>query len=251
MTLAQQIQTLQSRGLIIADTNKAEQALDAISYFRLADYWYHLEADHHTHQFLRNSHFEEVLACYYFDKDLKALLFKAIQTIEVAVRSKIIKHFAPTCGPFWFMDATKAVNQRRFQTNLDTKQTGALLRSLQWRTWNDSGGDRQVFEAKYNYYAKFVELALGRNMPFIGLPPGIPRRKWQPIQMPDGRPRKAKPSIATEMRRQAAKFTTMLEDRYSFAGIAMMVYALGPAIQNKALLEHLLYRERYGRTLRG
>ena len=43
-------------------TNKAEQALDAISYFRLADYWYHLEADHHTHQFLPNSHFEEVLA---------------------------------------------------------------------------------------------------------------------------------------------------------------------------------------------
>lgn len=120
MTLAQQIQTLQSRGLIIADTNKAERALDAISYFRLADYWYHLEADHHTHLFLPNSHFEEVLACYYFDKDLKALLFKAIQTIEVAVRSKIIKHFAPTCGPFWFMDTTKAVNQRRFQTNLDT-----------------------------------------------------------------------------------------------------------------------------------
>ena len=110
MTLAQQILTLQGRGLMIADTNKAEQALDAISYFRLADYWYHLEADHHTHQFLPNSHFEEVLACYYFDKDLKALLFKAIQTIEVAV----------TCGPFWFMDATKAVNQRRFQTNLET-----------------------------------------------------------------------------------------------------------------------------------
>ena len=120
MTLAQQILTLQGRGLMIADTNKAEQALDAISYFRLADYWYHLEADHHTHQFLPNSHFEEVLACYYFDKDLKALLFKAIQTIEVAVRSKVIKHFAPTCGPFWFMDATKAVNQRRFQTNLET-----------------------------------------------------------------------------------------------------------------------------------
>ena len=28
MTLAQQIQTLQGRGLMIADTNKAEQALD-------------------------------------------------------------------------------------------------------------------------------------------------------------------------------------------------------------------------------
>ena len=69
MTLAQQIQTLQSRGLTIADTNKAEQALDDISYFRMADYWYHLEADHHTHQFQPNSHFEEVPAYYYFDKD--------------------------------------------------------------------------------------------------------------------------------------------------------------------------------------
>lgn len=131
MTLAQQIQTLQNRGLIIADTDKAEQALDAISYFRLADYWYHLEADHHTHQFLSDCHFEEVQACYYFDKDLKALLFKAIQTIEVAVRSKIIKHFAPTCGPFWFMDSTKAVNQRRFQTNLGTikKEVGRSVKS--------------------------------------------------------------------------------------------------------------------------
>ena len=120
MTLTQQIQTLQSRGLIIADTVKAEQALDAICYFRLADYWYHLESNHQVHHFLPNSHFEEVLTCYYFDKDLKALLFKAMQTIEVAVRSKIIKHFAPTCGPFWFMDPTKAMNQKRFIANLDT-----------------------------------------------------------------------------------------------------------------------------------
>ena len=136
-------------------------------------------------------------------------------------------------------------------TRQHAKQTGALLRSIYWRTWNDYGGDRQVFEAKYNYYAKFVELALGKNMPCIGLPPAIEMRKWRPIQMPDGRPRKAKPSIATEMRKQARKFTTMLEDRYSFVGIAMMVYALGPAIQNKAMIERLLYRERYGSTLRG
>ena len=79
---------------MIADINKAEQALDAISYFRLADYWYHLEANHHTHQFLPDSHFDEVLACYYFDKDLKALLFKAIQTIEVAFRDNLTTELA-------------------------------------------------------------------------------------------------------------------------------------------------------------
>lgn len=134
---------------------------------------------------------------------------------------------------------------------LKAKDTGALLRSIQWRTWNDCGGDRQVFEVKYNYYAKFVELALGKGNPFIGLPPAIDQRRWGPIQMPDGRKRRAKPTIPTELRKQARKFTTMLEDRYSFAGIAMMVYALGPAIKNKAMIEHLLLRERYGSSLRG
>ena len=117
---------LKQRGLIIADEAAAQQALDTISYFRLADYWFHLEADHRTHVFLPGSHFSEVLCCYRFDKELKALLFRAIQTIEVTVRSKIIKHIAPVCGPFWFMDAERAVNQHRFEQNLAPAAT--LLR---------------------------------------------------------------------------------------------------------------------------
>ena len=124
--LERQIDTLKQRGLIIADEAAAQQALDTISYFRLADYWFHLEADHRTHVFLPGSHFSEVLCCYRFDKELKALLFRAIQTIEVTVRSKIIKHIAPVCGPFWFMDAERAVNQHRFEQNLAPAAT--LLR---------------------------------------------------------------------------------------------------------------------------
>ncbi len=119
MPLAQQIETLKGRGLLIDDEAEAVRALDAISYFRLADYWFHLEADHRTHTFLPNSHFDEVMRCYHFDNDLKALLFRAIQTIEVAVRSKVIKHFAPTYGPFWFMDETRAVNNQYFTKNLE------------------------------------------------------------------------------------------------------------------------------------
>ena len=128
-------------------------------------------------------------------------------------------------------------------------QSGELLRSVKWRAWRDSGGDRQVFEARYNYYAKFVELALGRKMPFKELPPAIPQRKWQPIAMPD-RPRKAKPSIPTEMRKQARKFTTMLEDRFSYHGMAILVYALGPSIHNQQLIRDLLNQGRFSQTVR-
>lgn len=71
MPLERQMDTLKQRGLIIDDEAAAQQALDTISYFRLADYWFHLEADHRSHAFLPDSHFDEVLSCYHFDKDLK------------------------------------------------------------------------------------------------------------------------------------------------------------------------------------
>lgn len=132
---------------------------------------------------------------------------------------------------------------------LNAMQTKALLRSIKWRTWADCGGDRQTWQVRYNYYAKFVELALGRGLPFKALPPEIDMPRWQPIHMPD-RKRRAKPSIPTELRRQGARFVSMLEASYSFHGIAMMVYALGPSIQNKALVRRLLFETKFSKVAR-
>lgn len=75
ITTAEQISILRQRGLIVEDESQAREALDVISYFRLADYWRYMEADHTTHQFKENCHFSEILDYYYFDKELKALLF--------------------------------------------------------------------------------------------------------------------------------------------------------------------------------
>lgn len=119
ISIEEQINTLKTRGLIIDDTIQAKKVLDVVSYFRLADYWRFLETDHSTHTFTSNSHFSQVLDCYYFDKKLKSLIFSAIQTIEVAVRTKMIKHFTPTCGAFWIMDANSAINIDFFISNLE------------------------------------------------------------------------------------------------------------------------------------
>ena len=51
ITTEQQIDILKERGLLIDDVERAVKALDIISYFRLAGYWRHFEADHTTHQF--------------------------------------------------------------------------------------------------------------------------------------------------------------------------------------------------------
>ena len=90
ITISEQIDVLQRRGLIIDDEVQARKVLDIISYFRLADYWRFMESDRLTHQFKQGSHFKDIVDCYYFDKELKALLFSAIQSIEVAMRAKVI-----------------------------------------------------------------------------------------------------------------------------------------------------------------
>lgn len=118
ITTEEQIQTLKRRGLLIDDVNFAIKTLDTISYFRLAGYWRHLEMDKSTHQFVEGSKFTDITDLYFFDKQLRALLFSAIQTIEIAVRTKIIKHFAHTYGSFWFMNEEYAKNKFRFSANL-------------------------------------------------------------------------------------------------------------------------------------
>lgn len=119
ISISQQIITLKSRGLIIDDEIQAESYLDIISYFRLADYWRYFEEDRLTHKFKPGSRFENVLDCYYFDMELKALLFTAIQSIEVAMRAKVIKHFTPQFGAFWFMQLEFASNESFFTSNLE------------------------------------------------------------------------------------------------------------------------------------
>lgn len=118
ITTEQQIDILKERGLLIADVEQAINVLDSISYFRLAGYWRHLEADHAMRQFKKGSCFDEIIALYAFDKQLRTLLFTAIQTIEISVRTKIIKHFALEFGAFWFMEKDFAANETRFELNL-------------------------------------------------------------------------------------------------------------------------------------
>ena len=106
------------------------------------------------------------------------------------------------------------------------RRTGRLKRSLRWKTWAAGGGNSQVFEARYIYYAKFVELAVGRGEPYDSPVPDIPGPKWGPIHVPTRR-RKGKPHVVTEMRTQASKFTSMARSQFMFAGTVYMLYAMG------------------------
>ena len=128
----------------------------------------------------------------------------------------------------WINNFTRIASKNTLENvdRLHAINTGRLRRTLFWKTWAISGGDTQVFEARYIYYAKFVELAVGGKDKYDSPVPDIPGPRWQPIRVPS-RKRKGKPHVVTEMRTQATKFTAYARARFSFAGTMYMLYAMG------------------------
>ena len=82
LSISEQIELLKSRDLNIADSSKAAKILGEVSYFRFVQYLRPMEADKTTHQFKPNSRFEDAVALYNFDMELRDLMFKAIQRLE-------------------------------------------------------------------------------------------------------------------------------------------------------------------------
>ncbi|HEV7349096.1 Abi family protein [Telluribacter sp.] len=111
LTIQQQIAQLKSRGLRIEDEDKAEHVLQSISYYRLAGYWWPMQADKALHTFKSGSTFEDVIAIYNFDRELRLMVFGVIERIEIGFRTKLIYYLSHEKSPWWFEDSTNFKDQ--------------------------------------------------------------------------------------------------------------------------------------------
>ena len=84
LPIADQLELLKSRGLLIADESKAAKFLGEVSYFRFVQYLRPMEANKITNQFKPNSRFADAVALYEFDTELRDLVFKAVQLCRIA-----------------------------------------------------------------------------------------------------------------------------------------------------------------------
>ena len=105
ISVKDQVAQLKARGLIVEDAGNAEKTLSVISYFRFANYLRPYERDRSSHAFKFGKLFSDAVRLYYFDKKLRSILFNAIQTVEIALRTSVIRNFSMLYGPFWFMEA--------------------------------------------------------------------------------------------------------------------------------------------------
>ncbi len=94
-TIDEQIIRLKERGMAIADENKAKEILFDIGYYRLGFYWFPFEIGYpnknkRTHKFIDKTTFEDAVALYYFDNDLRNILMHYLLRIEICIRTAII-----------------------------------------------------------------------------------------------------------------------------------------------------------------
>lgn len=94
-SIDRQLEILESRGLTILDKDKAKEILLDVGYYRLGFYLFPFEKSyprltHRTHEYVDGSTIEDAVRLYYFDFDLRLVLMRYLNRIEVAFRTAMI-----------------------------------------------------------------------------------------------------------------------------------------------------------------
>ncbi|MGL4410920.1 MAG: Abi family protein [Bacteroidales bacterium] len=117
-TIKEQIDLLKERGMFVNNEQEAAFYLNHISYYRLKGYWWDMQDDYKKHIFRDNASFDDIIRRYNFDKELRIILFDAIETIEIALRTKMIYHISQAHGGLWYLDNKIFDNKKRHEDNI-------------------------------------------------------------------------------------------------------------------------------------
>lgn len=119
LPLSLQVALLRSRGMEIRDGGLAEDTLLRTNYYRFSGYALHFEEfanKERTHRFKPGTTFEAVIRLYEFDTQLRALLFRYIEPLEVAFRAAICNELSVrTHNPHWYLERTMYLSSYDFQ----------------------------------------------------------------------------------------------------------------------------------------
>lgn len=171
-TIDQQIQRLETRGMILdLPKEKIKEVLLDIGYYRLGFYWNPFEIDE-NHNFREGIKFSTILDLYYLDVDVRYLLIKHINRIEVSFRTKIIYYVSNINrnSPTWFVDpkimSKDFIQNFDFYYNEDFKKYGVIAKHHKkyindkyapaWKTleYLTFGNNMKIYKSLLNFDTK-------------------------------------------------------------------------------------------------
>ena len=123
IAILEQISKLKQRGLTFGNEQKAAHYLSNISFYRLRAYTYPFQDNYDAnHPFIKKISFEDILQLYVFDRQLRLLLFNAIEKIEIAFRTQIIYQYAMVHGSHWHLNMSLYNNGSLFADHITSLQ---------------------------------------------------------------------------------------------------------------------------------
>mgnify|MGYP000530698426 FL=1 len=124
----EQIKLLKTRGMILDfDEKKIKEFLLDIGYYRLGFYWNPFEIDN-SHNFKKGTKFSDIIKLYYLDVDLRNILAKYINRIEINFRTKLVYYVSNKYkeSPTWFAD--QAIVNNNIIDNLPKFYNGKFIK---------------------------------------------------------------------------------------------------------------------------
>ncbi|WP_419771146.1 MAG: Abi family protein [Candidatus Marinarcus sp.] len=106
-TFEEQLQILKERKLKITNDDFVLTKLKHINYYRMSAYFLPFQYPKNSinkNQFLFNTTFEDILSLYYFDCELRKIVFEAIESIEIYFRTQIAYFHSQSYDAFGYLE---------------------------------------------------------------------------------------------------------------------------------------------------
>lgn len=117
INIEQQIEVLQTRGLIVNDKEELYKFLTKVYFHRFLSYAVPFTEAPEYHKFKANISFETIRNVYFFDKKLRELLLNYIETIEISIRTSFV-NLAHKYDPHFYLEKKLFKNYREFNDSV-------------------------------------------------------------------------------------------------------------------------------------
>ena len=124
-TIEEQMEILRSRGLSIADEEKAKDFLLHNNYYRVSGYSLTLRKND---VFSKNATFQNIVDIYDFDHEFRHILLKYIEIIEVTFKSIYAYEFTKIHGATGYLDSSLFTNLTRHKEILSKSESQKKMR---------------------------------------------------------------------------------------------------------------------------
>ena len=110
----EQVELLESRGMIIEDKEKAARKLEFISYYKLKELAYPFSYKVDDEIVYEDITFSSLITRYYQDKRLRSAILSCVEKIEVAFKTRFSHVMGEKYGPYGYLQFDKWCNKEKY-----------------------------------------------------------------------------------------------------------------------------------------